>query len=110
MISIRSRNLNLEAIDRQMDVIGGFPDTLLERSYDGPTHFIAGALSAYVKPEHRNLILRLFPATVMSVIAGAGHWVHAEKPESLQRAVRRFMGQQTSQVARVEPRKNSNHQ
>lgn len=91
--------LNLHAIDRQMDVIGGFPDSLLERHYDGPTQFIAGALSAYVKPEHRDLILRLFPATVMSVIAGAGHWVHAEKPDSLQRAVRRFLGQQASRVA-----------
>jgi pimeloyl-ACP methyl ester carboxylesterase len=28
----------------------------------------------------------------MSVIAGAGHWVHAEKPESFMRAVRRFLG------------------
>jgi esterase len=72
-------------------VIGGFPENLLDRQYAGPTHFITGAMSAYVKPEHRDLILRLFPATTMSVIAGAGHWVHAEKPESFQRAVRRFL-------------------
>ena len=83
--------LNLDAIDRQMEVIGGFPENLLDRQYEGPTHFIAGAMSAYVKPEHRDLILHLFPATTMSVIAGAGHWVHAEKPESFQRAVRRFL-------------------
>jgi pimeloyl-ACP methyl ester carboxylesterase len=94
--------LNLEAIDRQMEAIGGFPEALLERRYDGPTHFIAGALSAYVKPEHRDVILRLFPATAMSVIAGAGHWVHAEKPESFQRAVRRFLGRQGSGIADAE--------
>jgi esterase len=84
--------LNLEAIDRQMEAIGGFPEPLLDRQYERPTHFITGALSAYVKPEHRDLVLRLFPAVTMSVIAGAGHWVHAEKPESFLRAVRRFLG------------------
>lgn len=83
--------LNLEAIDRQMEVIGGFPDALLDRRYAGPTHFIAGALSPYLGPQHRDLILRLFPGATMSVIAGAGHWVHAEKPDSFLRAVRRFL-------------------
>ncbi len=83
--------LNLAAIDRQMEAIGGFPEHLLANHYDGPTHFITGAESGYVKPEHRALILRLFPATTLSVIAGAGHWVHAEKPESFQRAVERFL-------------------
>ena len=83
--------LNLDAIDSQMEAIGGFPEQLLDRQYAGPTHFITGALSAYVKPEHRDIVLRLFPAVTMSVIAGAGHWVHAEKPESFMRAVRRFL-------------------
>ncbi len=83
--------LNLDAIDRQMEAIGGFPEALLDRRYDGPTHFIAGALSPYLGPEHRDLIMRLFPATTMSVIAGAGHWVHAEKPDSFIRAIRRFL-------------------
>jgi pimeloyl-ACP methyl ester carboxylesterase len=86
--------LNLETIDRQMETIGGFPEQLLDRHYGRPTHFITGALSAYVRPEHRDLVLRLFPAATMSVIAGAGHWVHAEKPESFLRAVRRFLDDQ----------------
>lgn len=83
--------LNLEAIDRQMEAIGGFPQTLLDAQYTGATHFITGALSDYVKAEYRTLILRLFPNATMSVIAGAGHWVHAEKPDSFLRAVRRFL-------------------
>ena len=84
--------LNLEAIDAQMEAIGGFPDALLDRRYGGPTHFIAGAQSNYIRPEHRDLVLRLFPAVTMSVIAGAGHWVHAERPESFLHAVARFLG------------------
>ncbi len=83
--------LNLDAIDREMEVIGGFPEHLLERRYDGPTHFITGAESDYVRPEHRELILRLFPKTTLSVIGGAGHWLHAEKPDSFLRAVQRFL-------------------
>jgi len=83
--------LNLDAIDRGMEVIGGFPDGLLARRYDGPVHFVTGALSAYVRPEHRDLILRLFPATTLSIIAGAGHWVHADRPDSFLRAVTRFL-------------------
>jgi pimeloyl-ACP methyl ester carboxylesterase len=83
--------LNLDVIDRQMEAIGGFPDHLLEKIYKGPTHFVTGALSAYVRPEHRELILRLFPSTTLSVIAGAGHWVHADRPESFLRAVARFL-------------------
>ena len=83
--------LNLEVIDREMEVIGGFPEPLLERHFDGPTHFIIGARSDYVEPGHRALILRLFPNTTLSVIGGAGHWVHAEKPESFLRAVERFL-------------------
>lgn len=83
--------LNLEAIDRQMEKIGGFPEQLLDQRYGGPTHFITGALSAYVKPEHRAIVMRLFPTVTMSVIAGAGHWVQAEKPDSFLRAVRRFL-------------------
>ncbi len=83
--------LNLDAIDHQMETIGGFPQHLLERRNAGPTHFITGAQSDYVKPEHRDLILRLFPETTLSVIGGAGHWVHAEKPQSFLRAVDRFL-------------------
>lgn len=83
--------LNLEAIDRDMEEIGGFPEELLQKSYEGATRFITGGQSNYVRTEHRELIMRLFPKTTLSIIAGAGHWVHAEKPESFLRAARRFL-------------------
>jgi hypothetical protein len=31
------------------------------------------------------------PAGAAHVIAGAGHWVHAEKPEAVLRAIRRYL-------------------
>ncbi|EHJ84124.1 putative esterase, partial [Salmonella enterica subsp. enterica serovar Baildon str. R6-199] len=30
-------------------------------------------------------------ALLAHVIAGAGHWVHAEKPEAVLRAIRRYL-------------------
>lgn len=87
--------LNLAAIDHEMEEIGSFPQELLNTQYAGATHFITGSRSNYVRPEYRDLILRLFPHVTMSVIAGAGHWVHAEKPDSFLRVVRRFLDGQT---------------
>jgi pimeloyl-ACP methyl ester carboxylesterase len=43
-------------------------------------HFIAGALSSYIRPEHAPAIAAIFPRAETHVVAGAGHWVHAEKP------------------------------
>ena len=43
-------------------------------------HFIAGQLSSYILSEHAPAIADIFPRAQMHVVAGAGHWVHAEKP------------------------------
>jgi esterase len=49
--------------------------------YDGPTLFVAGAASDYVKSEHRPGIRALFPAARFVTVKSAGHWVHAENPD-----------------------------
>ena len=36
-------------------------------------------------------LLAQFPQARAHVIAGAGHWVHAEKPEAVLRAIRRYL-------------------
>ena len=36
-------------------------------------------------------ILAQFPQARAHVIAGAGHWVHAEKPDAVLRAIRRYL-------------------
>lgn len=74
--------LNLDAIERDMPAILGFPELAPGRVYDGPTLFVAGARSDYVRPEHEPAIRRLFPRAQIAHIAGAGHWVHAEQPEA----------------------------
>ncbi|WP_017346889.1 esterase [Pantoea sp. A4] len=55
-----------------------------------PALFIRGSESPYLDNRYRDALLRQFPAAHAYVISGAGHWVHAEKPEAVLRSVRRF--------------------
>lgn len=84
--------LNLPAIERAMPQISGFPDLPACLSFAGPVLFIAGARSDYVRDEHRPLIERLFPKARLLRIEGAGHWVHAERPDAFLEAVTPFLG------------------
>jgi pimeloyl-ACP methyl ester carboxylesterase len=82
--------VNLEALAANMGELLGFPDPG-DAVYRGPTLFVAGSRSSYVKPEHRPLIERLFPHAEYAVIEGAGHWVQAERPTEFLSELRRFL-------------------
>lgn len=56
-----------------------------------PTLFIRGGNSPYVNDAYRDALLAQFPQARAHVIAGAGHWVHAEKPDAVLRAIRRYL-------------------
>jgi esterase len=49
--------------------------------YRGPTLFIAGATSDYIRPEYRPTIRALFPKARFVTLKSAGHWLHADNPE-----------------------------
>ena len=70
----------LDEIAAALGDIEGFPAFGAAR-YDGPTLFLLGERSDYVKPEHRPRIRELFPAARFLTLRGTGHWLHAEKPE-----------------------------
>jgi esterase len=57
----------------------------------GPCLFLKGELSAYIQEKHQSLISTLFPAYEFQVIEGAGHWLHAEKPEQFNSLVISFL-------------------
>ncbi|NDL62734.1 alpha/beta fold hydrolase [Acerihabitans arboris] len=61
--------------------------------WTGPVLFIRGEKSPYLDDRYRPAIQRQFPRARAHVIAGAGHWVHAEKPEAVMRALDRFLGE-----------------
>ncbi len=83
--------VNLEALERNFDDILGFPALPAGRRFVGPTLFVVGGRSDYVRPDHHAEIERLFPAAVIDTLPGAGHWVHADAPGPFVGAVRRFL-------------------
>jgi esterase len=60
--------------------------------FTGPVLFIAGSESDYVKPEHRDTVVELFPNAEVKFIQGTGHWLHAEKPAAFNKLAARFLG------------------
>lgn len=59
--------------------------------YQGPTLFIKGQDSDYITREHQADILALFPHATSKIIAGTGHWLHAQKPLIFNRIVEQFI-------------------
>lgn len=61
------------------------------QAYQGDTLFIAGSDSDYILPDHKEQILTAFPKAQLKTIMGAGHWLHAQKPETFNGIARRFL-------------------
>ena len=81
--------LNLDVLQAEMPKIVGWPGT--EGRFDGPTLFLAGADSHYIKPDYREGIRALFPAARFAKLIGAGHWLHADKPREFEETLRAFL-------------------
>jgi esterase len=62
-----------------------------QHPFEKPTLFVRGERSHYIRDEDLGAIQKLFPRAENCVIAGAGHWVHAEAPEAFLRKVREFL-------------------
>ncbi|MBC7387802.1 MAG: alpha/beta fold hydrolase [Opitutaceae bacterium] len=80
--------MNLDAIVGQIENIGmenkGVPFTK-------PTLFLRGENSNYIQEKDHEIIKNLFPNSNIQTIAGAGHWVQAEKPREFVEAVVTFL-------------------
>lgn len=59
--------------------------------FDKPALFIRGSRSDYIKDSDFPLIKSLFPQAELVTVAGAGHWVHADKPAELLEILKRFL-------------------
>ena len=81
--------LNLDLLQAEMSKIVGWPEATGQ--FAGPTLFLTGADSPYVRPEHRDTIRELFPAARFARIPGTGHWLHAERPREFEETVRVFL-------------------
>ncbi len=80
---------NLPAIAEQIENVGeGLPDIAF---YEKETLFIKGGNSRYVQDKDLELIERHFPAYKLETIEGAGHWLHAEKPNEFFTLTSRYL-------------------
>lgn len=59
--------------------------------YPGPTLFIRGEKSDYVRDDDQPDIQERFPQAEIVTIPKAGHWVHAEAPDAVAEAVVSFL-------------------
>jgi esterase len=84
-----SWRINLAVIAANFAQLTGWPET--GRVYEGPTLFIQGSESRYILPAYQEQTLEQFPQASLKVVAGAGHWVHSEKPEAVQKLIRNFL-------------------
>jgi len=74
--------LNLELLGDHLEEVAAWPE-VGDVSYQGPTLWIGGEKSPYIRPEHHERMRQLFPRVRLVWIPGAGHWVHADAPEAL---------------------------
>lgn len=80
---------NLPVLLQQMPhILAGIPPDGL---FTGKTLFLKGADSDYLSGEQCNLIYHHFPAARLATIENAGHWLHADDPESFTQQVQWFL-------------------
>ncbi len=84
-----SWKMNLEVIAANIEAIGQGLE--VRQSTEKPALFIRGEKSHYVDDEDIILINQHFPNARVETVKGAGHWVHAEKPDELFTLVRDFL-------------------
>lgn len=79
---------NLAVLMAQYDALLAAP---AGQPFEGPTLFIKGGRSEYIRAEYEAAIRRLFPHFEFRMIAAAGHWLHGEKPAAFNRLVAQFL-------------------
>jgi pimeloyl-ACP methyl ester carboxylesterase len=60
-------------------------------AFRGPSLFVAGGQSDYVRPADHSTIRAYFPMARFATVRHAGHWVHADAPEQFLEIVECFL-------------------
>ena len=81
--------VNLDALGRELLGLWRFNPS--GSPHSGPTLFIRGGDSKYIVDEMHPTIFKLFPNATIQTIDGAGHWVHADKPDAFVAIVNKFI-------------------
>uniref|UniRef100_A0A1B6G7H0 sn-1-specific diacylglycerol lipase ABHD11 n=1 Tax=Cuerna arida TaxID=1464854 RepID=A0A1B6G7H0_9HEMI len=80
---------NIRAIAENFETeICRFP--ILRTDVNTRTLFISGMNSDYIRPQDEPRIRKIFPRSHFQYIVGAGHWVHADRPQAFIQTVSGF--------------------
>lgn len=81
--------MNLEVLKSNVEEVGeALP---VSNTFAGDTLFLRGDKSEYIALNDTALIKMQFPNSTIETIENAGHWLHAENPESFYNSVMRFL-------------------
>ena len=81
--------VNLPAIRRgYADIIGSIESW---ETFDGDVLFVGGSKSSYLEEPDLPGIRALFPFADLTMIEGAGHWLHADQPDEFARVTLDFL-------------------
>lgn len=83
---------NMHGIRKNYQAISAPPAIKAGSQFNGPTLFIGGTQSPYIKGEDKPLILSLFPKARIEMI-NAGHWMHVQQAEVFFKLVSEFLQQ-----------------
>ena len=78
---------NLDKIMAGIDLEDGF----LQPVSGFPVIFLKGSKSNYLTASNIEDIRKVFPASELTVINGAGHWIHADKPDEVISNIRKLL-------------------
>jgi len=81
--------MNLDVIAKHIEEVGKGLNQ--NAHFDKSTLFIRGERSDYIQDGDLNLINSIFPSAKLQTIKGAGHWLHAEKPQDFHDMVIKFL-------------------
>ena len=79
---------NVSALDAEYEAVSGWQPI---PAWKGEAFFIIGGDSPYVTREYQADIQAQLPNASAVVMAGSGHWVHAQKTDSVIRAILKFL-------------------
>tara|TARA_R110001592_G_scaffold72390_2_gene221097 strand:- start:66710 stop:67531 length:822 start_codon:yes stop_codon:yes gene_type:complete len=80
---------NLPVLAREIVKVG---ESLAPNAFfDGPVLFLRGGDSWYIKEKDFEVIYEHFPQAEIKTVAGAGHWLHAQKPDEVYHLVKDFL-------------------
>lgn len=82
-----SWRFNVPALLKNYDSISGW---IPQPAWQNPALFIRGADSSYLDRRYLHELVAQFPYSRAHVVANADHWVHAQRPVAVLRAIEQF--------------------